>query len=85
MVGVARRRPEAAGAVGRKRPAAGGSRGRPTGAGWGGGQKEPLKLLPRPQVSSAVRASAVSRLLTQWLFPRSCDPLWSLSRSLLQN
>ena len=72
------------GGSGKQQGAAGA--GRPGAGGRGvGGQKEPLKLLPRPQVSSAVRARAVSRLPTQWQFSWSCGPLWSLSRSLLQN
>ena len=42
VVGVARRRPLGAGAVGRERPAAGGSRGRPTGAGCEGAGRRSL-------------------------------------------
>lgn len=51
MLGVARRRPEAAGAVGRDGKRQGAAGAGPN-RGAGGGQR-PLKLLPRPQVSSA--------------------------------
>lgn len=80
LPGGGQRLPGLRGGSGKQQGAAGA--GQP---GAGGGQKEPLKLLPRPQVSSAGRASAVSRLPTQWQFPWSCGPLWSLSGSLLHN
>lgn len=54
VLGVARRRPEAAGAVGRKRQAAGGSRGRPTG---GGGRAEGAFKAPAPPTGEQCRES----------------------------